>query len=120
MDKGRKVGKVRRIEIYFRGVIFNFLFIYIFMEKTNPLYQEDYPEYKKVLWGMLRSFVGSFIPVFGVMLTSVTVETFTDREVLVKFIVSVAIASFVAGLKGIGSYLRDLYPDSPVFAKLPI
>jgi len=55
-----------------------------------------------------------------VMLTSVTVETFTDREVLVKFIVSVAIASFVAGLRGIGSYLRDLYPDSPVFAKLPI
>lgn len=90
------------------------------MEKTNPLYQEDYPEYKKVLWGMLRAFTTAFIPVFGAMLTLVEIETFTDKEVLIKFIVSVAVGSFVAGLRGIGSYLRDLYPDSPILARLPI
>jgi len=90
------------------------------MEKTNPLYQENYPEWKKNMWGMLRAFTTAFLPVFGAMLTLVEIDTFADKEVLIKFIVSVAVGSFVAGLRGIGSYLRDLYPDSPVFAKLPI
>lgn len=90
------------------------------MEKTNPLYQKDYPEWKKVLWGVLRAFVGSFIPVFGLMLTSITVDTFTDREIFVKFFVSVAISSMSAGIVGIGKYLRDIFPDNEVLAKLPI
>lgn len=90
------------------------------MEKTNPLYQENYPEWKKVLWGMLRAFVPSFLGMFGFLLTSVTAENFENKESLIKFVVSVAFGSLIAGLKGLGSYLRDLYPDSPVFAKLPI
>lgn len=90
------------------------------MEKTNPLYQKDYPEWKKILWGMLRAFVPSFLGMFGFLLTSVTAEHFENKEALIKFIVSVAFGSLIAGLKGLGSYLRDLFPDNTVLARLPI
>lgn len=90
------------------------------MEKTNPLYQKDYPEWKKNLWGMLRAFTTAFLPMFGFLLSSVTIETLQDKEILVKFVVSVLFGSVVAGLRGLGSYLRDLYPDNTVLARLPV
>lgn len=90
------------------------------MDKNNPLYQKDYPEYKKLLWGMLRAFVTSFIPVFGFMLMGVTATDFANTENFIKLMVSLGLAGLVAGLVGVGKFLRDLYPESPVMAKLPI
>lgn len=89
------------------------------MEKTNPNFDPFYPEWKKVLWGMLRAFVGSFVPVFGFMLTTVTPETMKDRELLVQFLASLAISSMVSGIIGIGKFLRNVYPDSEIVSKLP-
>lgn len=89
------------------------------MEKTNPAYKPFYPEWKKVLWGMLRAFVGSFVPVFGMMLSMITVEHFQEKELLIKFGYSLFISSLVAGITGLGKYLRDLFPDSEVVSKLP-
>ena len=89
------------------------------MEKSNPVYIKDYPEWKKVLWGALRAFVASFIPVFGFLLTNVTVENFQSKDTLVKLAVTVALSSVVAGIVGLGKYLRDLFPESPVAQRLP-
>lgn len=89
------------------------------MDKNNPLYEKDYPSWKKNLWGMLRAFVGAFIPVFGTLLTTVTVEHFQDKATLIKLAVSIGIASLVAGIVGIGKFLRDLYPESEVAQRLP-
>jgi hypothetical protein len=57
---------------------------------------------------------------FGFLLSSVTAEHFENKEALIKFIVSVAFGSLIAGLRGLGSYLRDLFPDNTVLARLPI
>lgn len=89
------------------------------MEKTNPAFVKDYPEWKVVLWGALRAFVASFVPTFGFMLTSVTVENFQSKETLIKLAISVGLASVVAGIVGLGKFLRDLYPKSEVLQKLP-
>jgi len=89
------------------------------MDKKNPIYQKDYPEWKKNLWGMLRAFVGAFIPVFGTLLTTVAVEHFQDKEVLIKLGVSILIASLTAGIVGVGKFLRDLYPESEIVQRLP-
>lgn len=90
------------------------------MDKKNPIYQKDYPEWKRILWGMLRAFVSTFIPVFGFMLSSVTLETLQDKDVLIKFVVTLVLSSLSAGLVGIGKYLRDLYPESELPQRLPI
>lgn len=89
------------------------------MDKKNPIYQKDYPEWKKNLWGIFRAFVGSFIPVFGALLTTVTVEHFQDKEVLIKLGVSILIASLTAGIVGVGKFLRDLCPQSEIVQRLP-
>ena len=88
-------------------------------KKMPAWYEENYPEWKKVLWGALRAFVASFVPVFGFLLTNVTVENFQDRETLIKLAVSVGLASVVAGIVGLGKYLRDLFPDSEIVQKVP-
>lgn len=89
------------------------------MEKTNPAYVKDYPEWKVVLWGAVRAFVASFIPTFGFMLSSVTVENFESKETLIKLGISVGLSSLVAGIVGLGKFLRNVFPDSEVLQKLP-
>lgn len=83
-------------------------------------FEKNYPDWKKNLWGVLRAFVASFLGTMGLMLTSVTVENFQSRETLIKLLASVFVASVVAGIVGIGKFLRDLFPDSKVLQKLPI
>jgi hypothetical protein len=82
-------------------------------------YEKNYPNWKKILWGALRAFFASFVPVFGFLLTNVTVDNFQSKETLIKLAVSVGLASVVAGIVGLGKYLRDLFPDSEVVQKIP-
>ena len=89
------------------------------MEETNPIYNPEYPDWKKNLWGALRAFVAGFIPIFGYLLTQVKIETLSNKEDLVKFLTSLALASVVAGIIGLGKFLRDLYPDSSLVQRLP-
>jgi hypothetical protein len=90
------------------------------MDKKNPLYQKDYPEYKKILWGAARAFIASFLPVFGLMLSSVTVDDFENKDALIKLGVSVAIASVTAGIVGLGKWIRDAFPESEIAHRLPV
>jgi len=90
------------------------------MEKTNKLFQAEYPSWKKNLWGAFRAFVGAFIAVMGFMLTTVTVETFESRETLIKFLYALGISGIVGGLIGLGKFIRDIYPDSKIVQRLPI
>lgn len=83
-------------------------------------FDKNYPNWKKNLWGMLRAFVASFLATMGLMLTSVTVENFESRETVIKLIISVALASLVAGLVGVGKFLRDIFPNSTILQKLPL
>ena len=87
--------------------------------KLPEWFVKDYPEYKKVLWGALRAFVASFLPVFGFLLTNVTAEDLGSKETLVKLVISVGVASVTAGIVGLGKYIRDLFPDSGVVQKIP-
>lgn len=87
--------------------------------KLPEWYKKDYPEYKKVLWGALRAFVASFLPVFGFMLTNVSVDNLQSKETLVKLVVSIGLSSILAGIVGLGKYLRDLFPDSAIAQKIP-
>ena len=89
------------------------------MEKVNPLFDKAYPEWKKTLWGMLRAFIGAFIPTAALMFTAVTIEDFKSKETLIKLLTSVAVAGIAAGVVGIGKYLRALFPESVIVAKLP-
>lgn len=83
-------------------------------------FEKNYPDWKKNLWGAGRAFVAAFIPVFGFMLTQVKIETLSNREDLTKFVISLCLSSVVAGIIGLGKFLRDLFPDSAVVQKLPI
>lgn len=90
------------------------------MDTKNPLFEKDYPEWKKALWGAGRAFVASFIPTLGLMFINVEISDFAGWESLKDFLIPVAIASFTAGIVGLGKFLRDMYPDSPIAARLPI
>jgi len=90
------------------------------MDKSNPLYREDYADWKKNLWGAGRAFVAAFIPVFGFMLTQVSMETLSNKDDLIKFAISIALSSVVAGIIGLGKFLRDLFPESSLMQKIPI
>ena len=89
------------------------------MEKSNPLFVKDYPEYKRILWGALRAFVAAFIPVMGYMLMSATAEDFSCWENARIFLLPIAIASFAAGVVGLGKWLRDLFPQSALVQRIP-
>jgi hypothetical protein len=89
------------------------------MDKKNPIYDKSYPNWKKILWGCLRAFIASFLPVFGFLLTNVTVENFQSKETLIKLAISIGLASVVAGIVGLGKYIRSLYPENEVVQKLP-
>lgn len=90
------------------------------MDKKNPLYDPKYPEYKEILWGAGRAFVGAFIPTMGAMLISATPGDFSCWENAKKFLFPVMVGSFAAGIVGLGKFLRSLYPESAVLARLPI
>lgn len=90
------------------------------MDKSNPLFVKEYPEWKKNLWGAGRAFVAAFIPMFGLMLISVEVQDFESKERLIKLVTSIGLASIVAGIIGLGKFLRDVFPESTLVQRLPI
>jgi hypothetical protein len=90
------------------------------MDTKNPLYEKDYPEWKKRVWGAVRAFFGGFIATLGVMLISVSIDDLQNWDRIKDFVIPVAIAALTAGIVGLGKYLRDMYPDSPILARLPI
>ena len=88
-------------------------------KKMPEWFQANYPEYKKILWGMLRAFIAAFIPTVGLMLTAVSIENFESKETLIKLATSIGLASLAAGLVGLGKYLRNIFPDSGLMQKIP-
>jgi len=68
---------------------------------------------------MLRAFSGAFISTAALMFIAVKIEDFESKETLIKLLTSVAVAGIAAGVVGIGKYLRALFPDSAIVAKLP-
>lgn len=91
------------------------------MAKTMPdWFVKNYPVVKVIAWRMFRAFMGAFIPVMGAFLAASTPENFQSWENAKIFILPVLIASFAAGVAGLGKYLRELYPNSEIINKLPI
>ena len=88
-------------------------------KKLPEWFEKEYPDWKKNLWGAFRAFVAAFLPVFGLMLTKVEITDFQDKETLVKLCTSIGVASVVAGIVGLGKFIRDLFPESSIIQKLP-
>ena len=92
------------------------------MEKTNPLYQKNYPEWKKNVIRAIRVFSASFIPAFIVVLKGANItgiENYSElKELLIKILISAIFAGGVAGISSVFNMLRDMYPDSVFFAKI--
>ena len=87
------------------------------MDTTNPLFEKAYPEWKKNLWGALRAFVAGFISSLAIQLLSINGDSITDANWWIKIVLY---GSLVGGIVGLGKFLRDLYPESKVLARLPI
>jgi len=91
------------------------------MAKRLPTwYDKNYPEYKKILWGALRAFVAALVPTMGLMLMSASAEDFSSWESAKIFLLPVAIASFTAGVVGLGKFLRDIFYENELVQKIPI
>ena len=82
-------------------------------------WQKDYPEWKKVLWGMVRAFFASFASMLGFMLLSAKPEDFSCWENAKKFLLPVGMGALTAGIVGLGKYIRDIFPESTLVQKLP-
>jgi len=87
------------------------------MDKSNPLYKVNYEDWKKNLWGALRAFVAGFLASLSVHLLTINGDNIGDLDWWLNIVL---VGSLVGGLIGIGKFLRDLFPESPILAKLPI
>jgi len=87
------------------------------MDTRNPLFEKSFPDWKKNLWGALRAFVAGFISSLAIQLLSINGDSITDANWWIKIVLY---GSLVGGIVGLGKFLRDLYPESKVLARLPI
>lgn len=87
------------------------------MDKSNPLYEVNYEEWKKNLWGALRAFVAGFLASLSVHLLTISGDNIMDLDWWLKIVL---VGSLVGGIVGIGKFLRDAFPESPILARLPI
>lgn len=87
------------------------------MDRENPLFEKEYPEWKKSLWGALRAFVAGFLSSFAVFLLTINGDSILDVNWWLRIVL---VGSLVGGLIGLGKFLRDKYPESAVLARLPI
>jgi len=87
------------------------------MDTKNPLFQKDYENWKKNLWGAGRAFFSGFISVLAVQLLTINGDHITDLDWWLKIVL---ISCLVGGFVGLGKFLRDLFPESPIMQRLPI
>ena len=87
------------------------------MDKSNPLYEVNYEDWKKNLWGALRAFVAGFLASLSVHLLTISGDNIMDLDWWLKIVL---VGSLVGGIVGIGKFLRDAFPESPILARLPI
>jgi hypothetical protein len=87
------------------------------MDKSNQLYQPNYEEWKKNLWGATRAFVAGFLSVFAVQLLSIDGDCLTDLDWWLKIVLT---SCLVGGFIGLGKFLRDLFPESALMQRIPI
>ena len=87
------------------------------MDRTNPLFEKLYPNWKKNLWGALRAFVAGFLASLSVHLLTISGDNIMDLDWWLKIVL---VGSLVGGIVGIGKFLRDAFPESPILARLPI
>ena len=94
------------------------------MEKTNPLYKKDYPEWKKILWRALRTFFIAFICSFFLVIKNIDITGIEDldmlKEYLIKLVISALIGGVSGGVKALFDWLRDEFPDNIILARLPL
>jgi len=83
-------------------------------------FDKNYPEYKTILWGMLRAFVASFLATLVPMIQTITVETFSSWENMRIFLLPTIIASITAGIVGLGKFLRSYFEESGTIQKIPV
>lgn len=87
------------------------------MDKKNELFVATYPDWKKNLWGALRAFVAGFLASLAYCLVTADTENIANLDWWLKFVL---VGSLVGGIVGLGKFLRDLFPESEILAKLPI
>lgn len=87
------------------------------MDKKNPLFEKDFPNWKKNLWGALRAFVAGFLSSLAVFLLTINGESLVDIDWWLRIVL---VGSLVGGLIALGKFLRDTFPESTILARLPI
>ena len=87
------------------------------MDTKNPSFESEYPDWKKNLWGALRAFVAGFLASLATCLITADTEKIADLDWWLKFAL---VGSLVGGIIALGKFLRDMFPESALFAKLPI
>lgn len=87
------------------------------MDRLNPLFEKAYPDWKKNLWGALRAFVAGFLGALATFLLTANGDSILDKDWWLRIVL---VGSLVGGIVGLGKFLRDAFPESPILAKLPI
>ncbi len=94
------------------------------MEKTNPLYKKDYPEWKKNLWRALRTFFIAFLCSFVLIIKDIDITGIENlnalKEYLIKLVMSALVGGVSGGIKALFEWLRDKFPDNIILARLPL
>ena len=87
------------------------------MDKKNILFNKEFPDWKKNLWGALRAFVGGFLGSLATFLLTINGETALDTDWWLRMVL---VGSFVGGFIALGKFLRDMFPESTLIARIPI
>ena len=87
------------------------------MDRTNPLFDKAYPEWKKTLWGALRAFVAGFVGALATFLLTANGDNVMDTNWWLRIVL---VGSMVGGIIGLGKFLRSTFPASTILARLPI
>jgi hypothetical protein len=87
------------------------------MDTRNPSFESEYPDWKKNLWGALRAFVGGFLGALATFLLTVNGDNVLDKDWWLRMVL---VGCFVGGIVALGKFLRDIFPESAILAKLPI
>jgi len=86
------------------------------MDTKNPAYEANYPDWKKNLMGALRAFMGGFLGALATFLLTLNEENLLNKDWWLRMVLVGCIAG---GIVAVGKFLRDLFPENPILAKLP-
>lgn len=82
-------------------------------------FQKNYPEWKQVLWRVVRAFVSGFLASILVFIDSADFSDLGSEENRKKLLLSLIVGAFSGGVTAVGKLLRNLYPEVVWIQKLP-